>query len=94
MNASESAATGPQPAAPAESAQAGRPRLEDRPWFVLAIVFGAALFLGYPTLWNCPTLSRSTKIVVTVLVAIETVLVFWAFWAVMRWSYQNIVDSL
>lgn len=93
MNAGEPAAPGPQPAAPVESAQAGRPRLEDRPWFVLAIVFGAALFLGYPILWNCPALSRGVKIVVTVLVAIESVLVFWAFWAVMRWSYQSVVES-
>ena len=50
-------------------------RLQDRPWFVLFVVF-SALFLAYPYLWTCPTFSRRAKVVLTVLVAIETPLVF------------------
>jgi len=69
-------------------------RLQDRRWFVLAIVFGAALFLGYPILWNCPSFSRREKVVLSVLVAVETVVLFWGFYLVMRWSYYRVVDSL
>jgi hypothetical protein len=38
--------------------------------------------------------SRTMKVLVTVLVLIETVLVFWAFFAVMAWSWRQISESL
>lgn len=70
-----------------------RLRLQDRRWFVIAIVFGAALFLGYPILWSCPSFSRGQKILLSVLVAVESVLIFWGFYLVMRWAVLRVVDS-
>lgn len=78
-----------QPPAPA-----ARTPWEDRPWFVLAIVFGAALFLGYPLLWRTKAFQRSTKIWLSLLVMVETVVLFTAFYYSMRWSYLRVVDSL
>lgn len=66
----------------------------DNKWFILGMLFGAALFLGFPWLWKSRAFSRGGKFVVTVLVLIETVVVFWAFFAVMAWSYRSIRDSL
>lgn len=84
--ATRDATTSPHP-------PAARLRLQDRPWFVLVTVFGAALFLGYPILWNCPAFSRSTKMLLSILVAVETVIVFGLFYLAMRWSYLRIVDA-
>ncbi len=71
-----------------------KPPLEDRGWFVLAIVFGAALFLGYPLLWRTRAFDRRTKVVLSLLVIVETIVVFGLFGVVMRWVYLRISESL
>lgn len=81
------------PAATLDQTDSTPIRLQDRRWFVIAIVFGAALFLGYPILWNSPRFSRREKVVLSVLVAVETVVLFWGFYRVMQWSYHRVVDS-
>jgi hypothetical protein len=66
----------------------------DQAWFVLGMLFFVTLFLGLPILWASGAFSRTMKVLVTVLVLIETVLVFWAFFAVMAWSWRQISESL
>lgn len=71
-----------------------RPDLTERPAFLLGMIFGAALFLGLPWLWKCRAFSNTTKSLLTVLVLIETVVLFWLFYLVMSWSIRRIVESL
>lgn len=66
----------------------------DSKLFILGMLFGAAMFLGLPWLWKSRAFTRGGKVVVTILVLVETVLVFWAFFAVMAWSYRTIRASL
>ena len=71
-----------------------RPDLTERPAFLLGMIFGAALFLGLPWLWKCRAFSNTTKTLLTVLVLIETVVLFWLFYLVMSWSIRRIAESL
>ena len=71
-----------------------RDRWIDNPWFVLGILFLVTLFLGLPILWTSRAFSRLMKIVITLVVLVETVLVFWAFYEIMAWSWQQISDSM
>lgn len=73
---------------------ARKPDWEDRPWFVIAIVFGAALFLGYPLLWRTRAFEPRTKALLSVLVVVETIVVFWLFYLVMKWVYIRVTDSI
>ena len=77
-----------------EPEAARRPDLTERPAFLLGMIFGAALFLGLPWLWKCRAFSNTTKTLLTVLVLIETVVLFWLFYLVMSWSIRRIVESL
>ena len=69
-------------------------RLIDNRWFLLGMLCLVTLFLGFPFLWKSRAFSKSSKVVITFLVSIETVLVFWAFIAIMKWCWQQINDSL
>ena len=71
-----------------------RPDLTERPAFLLGMIFGAALFLGLPWLWKSRAFSNTTKTLLTALVLIETVVLFWLFYLVMSWSIRRIVESL
>lgn len=71
-----------------------RSRLVDNRWFILGILFCVTLFLGFPVLWWSRAFSRPAKVAITILVCIETVFVFWAFYAIMLWCWQRISDSL
>ncbi len=66
------------------------PALLDRPRFVLAFLFLASLFLGLPYLWKGRAFGTSGKVVVTVLVLLETFVLFWGFLFAMRWSWARI----
>lgn len=81
-------------AARAKPAEPKRDAWLDSKLFILGMLFGAAMFLGLPWLWKSRAFSRGGKVIVTILVLLETVLVFWAFFAVMAWSYRSIKDSL
>ena len=66
----------------------------DNKLFILGMLFGATLFLGFPWLWKSRAFTRGGKVLITILVLVETVLVFWAFFAVMAWSYRTIRASM
>lgn len=68
--------------------------LLDRPWFMLGLLFLAALVLGLPFLWKSRAFQTPTKIVIAILVTLETIVVFWAFTVTMMWCYRTIMDSL
>ena len=68
--------------------------LLDRPWFILGLLFLAALVLGLPFLWKSRAFKTPAKIVIAILVTLETVVVFWAFTLTMMWCYRTIMDSL
>ena len=67
--------------------------LLDRPWFFLFMLF-SAMVLGLPFLWKSRLYKPPTKIVLTILVIIETIVVFWAFTVIMMWCYRTIMDSM
>jgi hypothetical protein len=68
--------------------------LADNPWAVLSLLFLVTLALGIPLIWISRAFSRPIKILLTVLVMVHTVLVFWLFWLVMAACYHRIMDAL
>ena len=60
---------------------------------VLALLFLATAALGIPLLWKSPRFTPTERIVWAVVVAVYTLLIFWAFGAVMWWSYSRIAES-
>jgi len=77
-----------------QSGRAGGNRWIDQAWFVLGMLFFVTLFLGLPILWTSRAFSKPLKAVITVAVLIETLLVFWAFYEVMAWSWRQVSESL
>ncbi|MFM7070457.1 MAG: hypothetical protein ACKO38_01510 [Planctomycetota bacterium] len=77
-----------------ESGQDGVSRWIDQAWFVLGLLFFVTLFLGLPILWTSRAFSKPLKAVISVVVMIETILVFWAFYEVMAWSWRRVSESL
>ena len=63
-------------------------------WAVLAILFLATAALGLPLLWRCKTFSPRERVIWSIIVVVYTGLIFWAFSAVMMWSYGRIVEAL
>ena len=66
----------------------------DNPYAVLAAVFLAMAVLGIPLIWMCRAWSPTTKLLLTIVTLIYTALIFWGFWLVMAWSWNNIRQSL
>lgn len=77
-----------------ESGHDGVNRWIDQAWFVLGLLFFVTLFLGLPILWTSRAFSKPLKAVISVVVMIETILVFWAFYEVMAWSWRRVSESL
>lgn len=85
------AAAGP---AQAVNSAAGGKSLLDRPWFILGLLFLVTAILGLPLLWISRGFSPAWKIVLSVIVTLYTVLLFWGFWLVLTWSVSRIMDSI
>ncbi|REJ66201.1 MAG: hypothetical protein DWQ31_15520 [Planctomycetota bacterium] len=66
----------------------------ERRWVVVCAMLFAALFLGFPLLWRSRAFSTLEKIFWTIVVSLETVVVFWAFWRIMQWCYERLQNSL
>lgn len=90
----ESASDARYAANPAQAGPAALDRWIDNPWFVLGTLFFVTLFLGLPILWKSRAFSPFMKGVVTLVVLVETVLVFWGFYEVMAWSWNRVSESL
>lgn len=56
-----------------------RRRWEEDPTLIKCVLVFAALFLAFPLLWNSSRFSFRAKIFWTVLVTLETILIFWVF---------------
>lgn len=78
-------------ASPASSASSTS--ILDNKWFMLAFLFGAAMFLGIPILWKSRAFSRQGKIWVTVAVMVYSIAIFWGFALVMMWCYQMMTSA-
>ena len=77
------------------SAQSGnKPKLEERRWVVISLMVFAALFLAFPFLWRSREFSLGGKVFWTIVVSIESVLIFWAFFLVMKYCYDSLRQSL
>jgi len=74
---------------PRESTMGEIRRLLDQPIYMLSFLFLAALFLGFPFLWSGKAFGLRGKIIVTLLVLVETVLIFWGFGLVMLWVWSR-----
>jgi hypothetical protein len=68
--------------------------LLDNPWFVLVLLFFVMAILGLPVLWISRGFSVAAKIVLSVLVALYTALLFWLTWLIIAWSYASMMRSL
>ncbi len=66
------------------------PCLVHRRWFVLLMLFAGLGPLGLPLLWRSPEFRRSGKVLLTVAVAVLTVLVVWLLW----WAVCLLADQL
>lgn len=66
----------------------------ERRGVIIGLMLLAALFLGFPFLWRSRAFSLGEKIFWTIVVLIETVLIFWGFWAVMEWCLERIQSTL
>jgi hypothetical protein len=83
-------ATTPPPT-PATAGQTPASRgLIDNPRAVLAAVFLAMMFLGIPLIWMCRAWSPATKVLLTIVTLVYSVLVFWGFWLIMVWVYGRL----
>ncbi len=67
---------------------------ENSTLIICTMVF-AALFLGFPLLWRSRQFSLLAKIVWTVLVTLETILIFWLFfWLLSTHMLPKIFEAL
>lgn len=69
-------------------------KLIDNKLAMLAMLFFVTAALGLPFLWRSKRFSRTEKGVWSVIVSIYTIIILWAFCAVMWWSYSRIRESM
>ncbi|MFM2095895.1 MAG: hypothetical protein RIS70_3019 [Planctomycetota bacterium] len=62
----------------------------DQPAVMLAFLFLASLFLGLPFLWRSQAFRTPAKLLITVLVLLETAVIFTAFGLIMVWCWNRI----
>lgn len=66
----------------------------DNPWVVLALLFFVMGFLGLPILWASRGFSRTTKVWLSLVVIVYTLVLIGCTGAVIWWSYRSIQESL
>ena len=79
----------PAPAPPSAARQ-----LIDNPWIILGTLFLVTAALGLPFLWMSRGFSRTSKVILSVVVILYTALILWIFWIIMAWCIQRIVDAM
>lgn len=83
-------AAGPEDGPVESPIEAHKVNLMDRPAFMLAFLFLASLFLGLPFLWKSRAFRMPAKVLISIMVLIETVVIFWAFGLVMVWCWNRL----
>ena len=78
-----------QPANKSNAAGSKESLLESR-WVIICLMVFAALFLGFPFLWRSPKFSLLEKVFWTVLVLLETALLFGLVWL----AFANLFNTL
>ena len=69
-------------------------QLIDNPWIMLATLFLVTAALGLPFLWMSRGFSRTSKVILSIVVIVYTALILWIFWIIMAWCIQRIVDAM
>ena len=69
-------------------------RQADTWWSVLILLFCFTAGCGIPILWVSKAFNVPGKIVVTLLVTLYTIAIFWVFFVIMAWAWQQISQSL
>lgn len=64
----------------------------DNPRLMIAVLFLVTAATGLPLLWMSRGFSLASKIFLTILVLLWTVLIFWAFYLVMAWCIPRILE--
>ena len=87
-------ATAPPPKSPAADQTTASRGLIDTPRAVLVAVFCAMMFLGIPLIWMCRAWSPTTKVILTVVTLLYSVLIIWIFCVIMAWAWGRISPYL
>lgn len=66
---------------------ANHPAAWESPWIILPLLFFVLGPLALPLLWRSHCFTRTWKIILTVVVAIETVLLVWSSWIVIKRAF-------
>jgi hypothetical protein len=64
-------------------------RALDNPWLILLLLFFVTAALGLPLLWISRAFSAPTKVVLSIVVLIYTVVLLWAFWLFLVFMWNN-----
>ncbi len=84
--------TAPRPSDP-KTGKSGQSMI-DKPWLVLGLLFFATALCGLPLLWKSRGFSRLSKVILSVVVTLYTMVLLWGFWWIMKWAWFRIVNSL
>jgi hypothetical protein len=79
---------------PPQSERVVQRPLTDNRWFVLAMLFFVMAILGLPLLWRSRGFSTASKIVLSLVVAIYTIALFWGLWLILVWFWSPIIPAL
>lgn len=66
----------------------------DNPSAVIVFTFFGMLAFGMPLLWISRAYSWPVKILLSLLLILETAVVLTGFWWAMSWSWNRVVESL
>ena len=69
-------------------------KLVDNPWVLLGLLFFVTAALGIPVLWVSRAFSTLAKILLTIVVSVYTILIFWLFWIAMAWCWPSVAEVL
>lgn len=69
-------------------------RQADTWWSVLILLFCFTAGCGIPILWVSKAFNVPAKIVVTLLVTLYTIAIFWVFFVIMAWAWQQISQAI
>src|SRR5688572_1722586 len=63
--------------------------LADNRWIVIGTLFLVTAAFGLPVLWVSRGFSTTSKVVLSIVVCLYTVLILWAFWIFMAFMWKN-----
>lgn len=76
------------------AARTGVWKYVDNRWVVLGTLFFVTAALGLPVLWASRGFSRTSKVVLSLVVLAYTALILFLFYLLMAWAWGNVQDAL